>query len=365
MTSWSTITWLAVRASGFTDFVLLTLAVLLGLALSMRWQRPAWPRLITNELHSFLTLLSLVFLVVHILAAWIDPFTRFGWQEVFIPFTSHYRPIYMALGIMGLYLALAVWISTQVRPWIGFAWWRRLHGLSFLAYLLALFHGIGIGSDTRTIWGIALYGGSALLVCLLLFIRLSTPIGARGRTYPKLAALTMLVLLGGAIWTFHGPLQSGWNAVANNGQGSGQVVGASSTSTTTNAAPQTTVRPFTASLQGSYTENGPDAAGNVSIQVSTTMSNGSTGTLNLTMQGQQAMDGSITVGSTQVTMALQGYATTYQGSATLAQSDGGEWDFDATLQASGQAQALQARIRLMPSGGTQMQGSVEVTPASA
>lgn len=231
MTTWSTITWIAVRASGFTDFVLLTLAVALGLALSMRWQRPAWPRLITNELHSFLTLLSLVFLAVHVLAAWIDPFTRFGWSEVLIPFVSHYRPVYMALGIMGLYLALAVWISTQLRSWIGYAAWRRLHGLSFLAYLLALFHGIGIGSDTRTLWAVALYGGSALLVGILLFIRLSTPAGARGRTYPNLAALTMLVLIGGAIWTFHGPLQPGWNAVANNGNGSGaaaQITGAPS-----------------------------------------------------------------------------------------------------------------------------------------
>jgi hypothetical protein len=47
---------------------------------------------VNSELHNFLTLLSAIFMVVHVLAVWVDPFTQFGWNEVFIPFVSHYRP---------------------------------------------------------------------------------------------------------------------------------------------------------------------------------------------------------------------------------------------------------------------------------
>ena len=103
------------RAGGLVAYLLLTLSVALGLALSLRWQRPRWPRLITNEMHSFMTLPTLVFVCVHVAAVWVDPFTRFGWRDVFIPLASAYRPLWLALGIVGLYLLLAVWISTQVR----------------------------------------------------------------------------------------------------------------------------------------------------------------------------------------------------------------------------------------------------------
>src|ERR1700758_5721307 len=78
-TIWETVTWDVARAGGFTAYVLLTLAVAVGLALSTQIQSPSrWPRLLNSELHNFLTLLSSSFLVVHILATWIDPFTRFS-----------------------------------------------------------------------------------------------------------------------------------------------------------------------------------------------------------------------------------------------------------------------------------------------
>jgi hypothetical protein len=103
-----------------TAYILLTLAVALGLALSLHWQSAHRPRLITNDLHRFLTLLSLAFVAIHGLAAWDDPFMRFGWAEVLVPFMSHYRSLWMALGIVAGYLALAVWLSTELRPRIGY-----------------------------------------------------------------------------------------------------------------------------------------------------------------------------------------------------------------------------------------------------
>src|ERR1700736_4928561 len=116
MTIWESVTWNIARAGGFTSYVLLTLSVIVGLALSTQLQSPSrWPRLINSELHNFLTLLGTIFLGVHILAIWLDPFTQFGWNEMLIPLASHYRTAWMALGIVALYLGIAIGITTWLR----------------------------------------------------------------------------------------------------------------------------------------------------------------------------------------------------------------------------------------------------------
>lgn len=172
-TIWETVTWDIARAGGFTAYVLLTLSVLVGLALSTQLQSPShWPRLLNSELHNFLTLLSTIFLVIHVLAAWIDPFTHFGWNEIFIPLASHYRPVWMAFGIVGLYLGIAIGISTWLRSLIGYKWWRRFHVLTLGIYVIATIHGIGTGSDTQTPWALGIYLVSIALVGLLLCRRI-------------------------------------------------------------------------------------------------------------------------------------------------------------------------------------------------
>ena len=172
-TIWQNITWDIARAGGFTAYILLTLAVIVGLALSTQIQSPSrWPRLLNSELHNFLTLLSTIFLGVHILATWIDPFTKFSWNEILIPLTSHYRPEWMAFGIVALYLGIAIGISTWLRPQIGYKLWRQLHVLTLGVFALATIHGLGTGSDTQTPWALGIYLASTILVGLLLCRRL-------------------------------------------------------------------------------------------------------------------------------------------------------------------------------------------------
>ena len=179
-TIWETVTWDVARAGGFTAYVLLTLAVVVGLALSTQIQSPSrWPRLLNSELHNFLTLLSTIFLGVHVLAVWIDPFTHFGWKEILIPLASHYRPEWMALGIVGLYLGIAIGISTLLRKRIGYSWWRRLHVLTLGIFALAALHGIGTGSDTQTWWALGIYVVSIALVGTLLCRRVLSSRGKR------------------------------------------------------------------------------------------------------------------------------------------------------------------------------------------
>jgi len=179
-TIWQSVSWDMARAGGFTAYVLLTLAVVVGLALSTQLQSPSrWPRLLNSELHNFLTLLSTIFLGVHVLATWVDPFTHFGWNEILIPLASHYRPEWMALGIVALYLGIAIGISTWLRPHIGYTWWRRLHVLTLGIFVLATIHGIGSGSDTQTWWALGIYLVSIVLVGSLLCRRVLSAKGKR------------------------------------------------------------------------------------------------------------------------------------------------------------------------------------------
>src|SRR5258708_1212985 len=164
-TIWSEVIWTIARAGGFTAYLLITLSVVVGLALSIQLQSPIrWPRLINSELHNFLSLLGLIFTIVHVLAVWIDPFTSFGCSEVFIPLVSHYRTIGVALGITALYLGIAIGISTWLRPRIGYQWWRRLHVLTLLIFALVTIHGIVTGSNSNTWWAIGMYSVSSALV---------------------------------------------------------------------------------------------------------------------------------------------------------------------------------------------------------
>ncbi|GAC1637620.1 MAG: hypothetical protein NVS4B2_26470 [Chloroflexota bacterium] len=210
-----TLYWYIVRASGFVAYLLLTTGVLSGLLLSLRWRSNAWPRLLTEEMHQFLQLTGIVFLAIHVLSTLLDTFIRFQWYEVLIPFMGPYRVVWMACGIIAMYLAMALAFSIYMRRKIGYRAWRTLHYAGFAAWLLALAHGLTTGTDTRTVWGMAVYAMSAAAVTGLLAVRLGgVPLRVGRPPYPRPFVLTglVLVLLLSSMLTVAGPLQRGWAA---------------------------------------------------------------------------------------------------------------------------------------------------------
>ncbi len=218
----SGLTWEIARAGGFMAYGLLTASVAIGLIVSLKWRSPRWTRFITTELHRFVTLLSLVFTALHTLMVAIDPFIKFSPLEVLVPFVSHYRPLWIALGIIATYLAIAVYFSERIRPFVGYAWWRRFHYLSFIVFALALIHGIGTGSDVRTPWAIGLYVTSVVLIGALILVRAFPPTTEPAHPLPAAAAVVAILAVG--LWAWTGPLQPGWNSIANNAQGSGGAI---------------------------------------------------------------------------------------------------------------------------------------------
>jgi hypothetical protein len=360
MNTWSTLTWTVARAGGFMSFALLTAAVALGLALSLRWQRPQWPRLITNELHNFVVLLSLLFGAIHGLAVWLDPYLGLTLSQVLVPGLSPYRPLFVGLGIVSAYVALAVWATTQIRPLIGWSWWKRFHAFAYLAYVLALVHGLGTGSDTKTLWGMAIYVGSALLVGGLLIRRLLTPIGKTGRTYPNIAALSLLLFAGIGIWSLVGPLRPGWNAIAGGGQ-TGKKTGVAIASPSAAGFSL----PLSANLTGTMTEQGPDMNGAVTLQVNAPLS-GRQGNLVADLQGMPVGNGMIQVTNVALTLTPSSGQPAYEGTTGSFSGAGGAWQIAAELTpVAGTAPPLHVNIMLEPTSGTAVSGQIQASSAAS
>lgn len=245
-----TLSWEVARVGGMLAYLLASGSVVIGLLLSLKLRSTSWPRFLTTELHRFVTVLALVFAAIHGIAVWLDPFTGFAVAEVVVPFASHYRPLWLAFGIIGGYLLLAVWASEYVRRWTGYAWWRRFHYLAFGVFVLATLHGLGSGSDTREPWALALYAPCAGSVLGLLGWRLVNAISWPRRIWP-IAGLGMATAAL-AVFTLVGPAREGWNVTANDGNGTG----ASAAWLASHPSP-TATRPassFSADLQATLTQ---------------------------------------------------------------------------------------------------------------
>ena len=119
--------WYTTRASGLVALVLLSGTVVLGILTAGR-ARSALPGFARAEVHRRLSVLTVVFLAVHVLTAEIDTYVKVGWLAVVAPFTSSYHRTWLALGTIGADLLLAVAIS----------------------------HALGMGTDSKLTWALGL-----------------------------------------------------------------------------------------------------------------------------------------------------------------------------------------------------------------
>jgi len=140
--------WLASRASGIVALGLITASVMLGLAMANKLIRG---RNVAG-LHEHLSLAGMVAIAVHGVTLLGDPWLHPGLSGISVPFTMSYRTAFTGLGIVGGYLSAALGLSFYIRRRIGARLWRKLHRFTVVAYVLALAHTIGAGTDASTVW---------------------------------------------------------------------------------------------------------------------------------------------------------------------------------------------------------------------
>jgi hypothetical protein len=343
MSSWNGLTWDVARAGGLASYALLTVAVSLGLVLRNRWQTSRWPRVVTNELHGYVSLLSLLFIAIHVSAVAVDPFTRFGLAAVVVPFATHYRTVWMSLGIVSLYLLLAVWVSSKLRTRIGHRAWRALHPLSFAVYAAATLHGLGTGSDTRTPWATSAYVVSVSLVGSLVAFRLIAPPGVGARPRPLLATGAAVALAAGALWAVTGPLAAGWSARAG-GRKPDRVRVATVAPPKLLHVPAVVHPPFTARFAGQLTAEPLDAAGRVTIRIDGALSGVTRDHLEILIRGVPLEDGGVAMEQSRVRMGTS--TALYRGRITALQGP----RLVAAVHSRRQTVMLGVRLRILDRG---------------
>jgi sulfoxide reductase heme-binding subunit YedZ len=206
--------WYTTRGAGIVVMILLSASVVLGILTNGRWTAAGIPRFVTSSLHGNISLLTLIFLVLHILTAITDSFAHLGLKDALIPFASSYRPLWMGLGVLGAELFFAVAVTSLMRGALGYGAWRAVHLLSYASWPLALLHGIGTGSDTRAWWSLLINAGCvAAVVGALAWRVLAVKVGRESwRTALTFASVAGTVAV--TIFLVRGPLQPGWALAA-------------------------------------------------------------------------------------------------------------------------------------------------------
>src|SRR5512136_3155217 len=86
-------------------------------------------------LHNYLSWAGLVMGTLHALVLLGDNNPTMNLAGIVIPFVGPYRPMWVGLGVVGIYLMLLVSVSFYVRSRIGQKNFRLIHYTSYAAFL--------------------------------------------------------------------------------------------------------------------------------------------------------------------------------------------------------------------------------------
>src|SRR6201982_1600561 len=122
--------WYASRATGAVALPLLTAVLVLGILVNRQGRLPGLPRVAVTYIHRNLSLLSVAFIVVHVLTAVADTYVHIPLLSAVVPFASGYERLWLALGAVSLDIMLAMIVTSLLRGRLNRILWRGAHPLS-------------------------------------------------------------------------------------------------------------------------------------------------------------------------------------------------------------------------------------------
>jgi len=140
--------WFLTRASGITAWVMLTLSVIWGIVLSTKafpdTRRPIW----LLAVHRWLAGLTMSFIGIHLVALVADTYVHFGLADITIPYATSWKAGAVALGILGMWLLVAVELTSLAMRRLPRKVWRFIHLSSYVAFWMASMHAAFAGTDS-------------------------------------------------------------------------------------------------------------------------------------------------------------------------------------------------------------------------
>ncbi len=159
--------WYLTRASGMVAGISLVILMLSGVGLITGHTFSFFEPLTAWASHRALGITFAVAVTLHVVALYFDNFVPFSIIDLLVPFASTYKRIeifglsvgslYVALGVLSLYIAAAITLTSLF--WIEKApkTWKVTHILSYLAVIMVFFHALFLGTDLaggifRVLW---------------------------------------------------------------------------------------------------------------------------------------------------------------------------------------------------------------------
>lgn len=349
----STALWFLTRGTGVVTLLLLTLVVVLGVMNVRRTQLEGVPRFVIELVHRNAALLAVAFLAVHIITSVLDPFAPITVIDAVVPFISAYRPFWLGLGAIASDLLLAVVITSLVRRRLGYGSWRAIHWLAYVSWPVAIFHGLGTGSDAKAAWMLVLSAICVIAVLVAVVARVLSGwpqrLGVRAAALGVSAALPVALLA----WLPSGPLGRDWAkrsgtpvsvlAAAHAVPVANRVKSAPSSKHSTASASS---GPFQAQVQGQVATS-TEGAGNASIHMLLNVAGEKLSALHVLIEGQAIAGGGVNMTSSAVTLGTAAEPHLYRGRITALS---GTNITAAVTNAAGQTLHLQIDLQLDSSG---------------
>ncbi len=350
--------WYATRGTGAIALVLLTISVVLGVGELRAWRPAGAPRFAVAAMHRTVSLLAVALLAVHIVTTLLDPFPHIGVLNAVVPFETDYRSLWMGLGTIASDLLVALVLTSLVRRRLGYRVWRGVHGFAYACWPVALLHGIGAGSDTRTTWMLVLTLACVGAVWVAVAARLAAPETPQ-RVRIGAGAVTVLAALALGIWLPQGPLARGWARRAGT---PAHVVAAfappARAASRLAPAADALARPFSATLAGRV-NNGTSAAGLGVTDLRMRLEGGPRGVLRLRLGGQALPGGGLQMERSAVTLGPPHDPARYSGRVQTLRAN-----VLSALVGSADGHAVRLTVALTLRGGS-VAGQVRGTPVGA
>jgi hypothetical protein len=163
---------------GVVVLVMLSITVMAGLASTDRVLLRIRHRVLFQSAHRVTAIIAVTALGVHVPIKILEAHASVG--DAVVPFFSQDRSRFVGFGTIAAYLLLTAFLSGLARtrfagrrrPWL----WRVVHSSAYLAWPVALVHGLGAGRPAAA-WVIVSYIVCVLLVALGLLVRLFSTFG--------------------------------------------------------------------------------------------------------------------------------------------------------------------------------------------